>query len=160
MESLPVELMTLIAEHTDDATLQALVKTSRRVQAGPFSTFGNRFFRTIKFYMYANSLQVLTDISYTPRLVGFVRNVAFGTENVGLIDPIHDVDVREGRFMDLPTNFKAISMGELLRARGRVDSAIISQALMRFPKLEMLVIGQHFGLDGSKLPSAKCAAQI
>jgi ankyrin repeat protein len=39
----------------------------------------------------------LSDISCTPHIAKYVRNVAFGTEDVGLLDPIHDVDFREGR---------------------------------------------------------------
>ena len=96
MKSLPTELIALIAEHADNSALQSLVKTCRKVHAGSFSTFGDRFFRTITFCLYANSLQVLTDISYEPRLTGFVRNVAFGTEDIGLVDPIHDIHEREG----------------------------------------------------------------
>jgi hypothetical protein len=40
------------------------------VQIVSFSTFGDWFFGTIEFCLYANSLQLLTAISYTPRLVG------------------------------------------------------------------------------------------
>lgn len=137
------------------------VKTSLKVHDCSFPTFGNRFFRTIKYCLYANSVQILTNFSYEPRLVGFVRNVAFGTEDIGLIHPIHDVGIHEGK---LHHGLSSVPVWCALPAiRERVDAASYSDYLSgatSVSKLALVVVGHQFTLDGSDLPPNKGATQL
>jgi hypothetical protein len=153
MDKLPNELIAQIASNADIETLLALATTSRHLREGSFSVYGPRFFQTLKFCLYPNSLQALSDISCSPHIAKYVQNVAFGTEDVGLLDPIHDVDFREGRSSHTDVGAKMLPMAkdDLSSARMRTDSALMSQALARFTKLEMVMIDEFFAIEGSEI---------
>jgi lipid A disaccharide synthetase len=91
LSRLPNELIEKIAQQCDDETLIVfVVELTRKIYEASFTTYGQRFFKTLKFCFYPHSLQALQDICNTERLAKFVEHVAFGTEDVGLLDPRHE----------------------------------------------------------------------
>jgi hypothetical protein len=91
LSGLPIELIGKIAQQCDDKTLIVfVVELKRKIYKASFTTYGQRFFKTLKFCFYPHSLQALQDICNTERLAKFVEHVAFGTEDVGLLDPRHE----------------------------------------------------------------------
>jgi hypothetical protein len=90
LTDLPPELIGQITRHADNTTLVAFASVSMGLRANSLHAYGSRFYRTVKFCLDPNSLQALMDISYAPHLGKFVRSVAFGTEDVGFVDPNHD----------------------------------------------------------------------
>jgi hypothetical protein len=123
VSELPPELVACIARNTDDTTLLALASVSHGLRAKSFHVYGYRFFRVLKFSLYPHSLQALIDISYTPHLAKDVQYVAFGTEDVGLLDPVHDGDFRQGKYRHAPTLLSSLDPEAMLETRMRADSA-------------------------------------
>ena len=157
---LPPELVACIARHTDDATLLALASVSRGLRAKSFHIYGYRFFRTLKFCLYPDSLQTLVDISYTPHLAKYVQYVAFGTEDVGLLDPVHDGEFRQGKAQHSLTLLSSLDDDSLLETRMRADSAVISQALIKLPKLQQVLVGTSFHLEGVEVRKSWGATRL
>jgi hypothetical protein len=150
IDDLPAELIAQIATNTGDATLISLAAASRGLRTKAFHVYGNHFFRILKFCLYPNSLQALTDISYTPHLAKFVQYVVFGTEDVGLIDPAHDGEFRRGVARHTPGTMYIIDESEKLDTRMRVDSGCIAQALTKFPVLRQIFLGDRVMIDGKE----------
>jgi len=157
---LPPELVASIARNTDDATLLALASVSRGLRAKSFHVYGYRFFRTMKFCLYPHSLQALVDISYTPHLAKYVQYVAFGTEDVGLLDPVHDGEFRQGKAQHSLTLLSSLDDDSLLETRMRADSAVISQALIKLPKLQQVLVGTSFHLEGVEVRKSWGASRL
>lgn len=160
LDSLPAELITQIVVQSSDAALKSLGATSRSLREKSFHTYGNRFFQALKFCLYPNSLQALIDISYTPLLARYIQCVAIGTEDVGLLDPIHDGDYQQGKAQHTTRSQNKTSGDDLLQVRMRADSAVISQALMKLPNLKQVVIGDRFCFNGKTLRSSIGANQL
>ncbi|CAO2654588.1 Nn.00g113210.m01.CDS01 [Neocucurbitaria sp. VM-36] len=147
LQTLPTELVQKVAANLDDSSLVIFASTSRIMRRRTIYVYGERFFKTIKFCLYPYSLQALTDISYS-RFAKHVQNIAFDVEDIGLIDPLHDEDVRQGNRHHGPTAMMPYDHDRLIDLRMRVDSALICQTLSKFPKLKMVLIGGDLTLDG------------
>ncbi|KAF2659093.1 hypothetical protein K491DRAFT_775762 [Lophiostoma macrostomum CBS 122681] len=154
LPDLPTEIIENVARGLDDDPTSwfAFRLTCCALCSKSVHPFGKRFFTTLKFCLHPISLQALTDISYNAEFASHVRNVAFGTEFYGLIDPLHDgVVKRAGLNSSTPTRhppmqFTAMDTANLVKARTRTDSAIIAQALSKFPKLSLLMVGNDLEL--------------
>jgi hypothetical protein len=154
IERLSNELVAQIARNTDKNTLLALASTSRHLREGSFSVYGPRFFTTLKFCLHPISLQALHDISCTPYIAKYVFNVAFGTEDEGASDAIHDVDLRKNQSPHSVIPLELISSIKELHLSNepmQTESAIISQALLRFQKLAMIMIGEQCTFEGTEI---------
>ena len=148
LQYLPTELTQKIASDLDNSSLLAFVSTSRNLHSKAYFVFGHRFFGTLKFFLHPVSLQALTDIANTPVLASYVQTVAFGTELVGIIDPIHDEDVKREAFVHSKCSTPTLTLEQLATARCEVDSRIISQALRKLPNLALIMIGKNLDLQG------------
>jgi hypothetical protein len=92
-------------------------------------------------------LKVLSEIS-TSQFAKYVRNVAFGTEDVGLIDPLHDGDFRHGLLVHRATARLPRNEDEVSDMCACVDAILLAQAFSRLPGLAMVLIGDDFILKG------------
>lgn len=146
-----------IAGYLDRPSLLSLRSTSRSLRAKSHYTFGEHFFRTLKFCLHPYSLQSLSDISDNPHLAKHVRHVAFSTDWVGLIDPLHDAEVKQAAEKGKNTSghsklgIRPMSMNELYASRERVDALRIAQALGKLPKLELVLLGDELEFDGASV---------
>jgi hypothetical protein len=173
LPDLPTEVIENISTSFDDdpTTWSAFRLTCRAIRSKPLHPFGERVFTTLKFCLHPISLQVLTDISYNPDFSSRVRNVAFGTEYYGLIDPLHDGVVKQAGLIPATSMrhpavmLNAMDDYSLLSARVRTDSTIIAQALSRFPRLGLLMVGNELELSHvpvrdswgrGKIPMVEC----
>ncbi|KAF2829566.1 hypothetical protein CC86DRAFT_404201 [Ophiobolus disseminans] len=162
-DDLPSELITQVARDIDDSTLKAFAATSRGLRAKTLYTYSNRFFRTLKFCLYQNSLQALVDIAHKPHLAESVHHVAFGSEDVGLLHSAHDGEYKQGRSPHSPGLLRTLSptdVNDLFDIRMRADAATILEALMKLPRLEQIMLGNRYFLQGKGVCRSMGAAQL
>jgi hypothetical protein len=151
MDRLPNELVAQIASNTDNTTLLAFATTSRHLHEGSFPVYGARLITTLKFCLHTISLQAL-DISRKPYIAKYVRNVGFGPEDVGVVAPSH-LHNPEDESLHSAVPLATIPSAEqphLSSAGTRTDSAVMSQALVRFPKVDMIMVGERDALEGAE----------
>jgi hypothetical protein len=160
LTDLPPGQIGQITRHADNTTLVAFASVSMCLRASSLHAYGSRFFRTVKFCLYPNSLQALMDISYAPHLAKFVRYVAFGTEDVGFVDPFHDGEYLRGCAHQKEFDCLRVEYIEHIDTRLRSDIGIIRLALMKLPNLEMLLVGSRFSLQGTEIRSSWGAKNI
>ncbi|KAF1841243.1 uncharacterized protein K460DRAFT_294413 [Cucurbitaria berberidis CBS 394.84] len=168
LQDLATELIDKVAAELDDATLLALISTSRSLRSKAYYVFGDRFFKTLKFFLHPISLQALADISNIRALASHVQTVAFGTEIVGIFDPLHDEDIKLGTLVHSLSSTSAIPIQQIKIARSRVDAHVISQAFKKLPKLQLIMVGKDLSLQGrpirrswgtSKISSFRCPSK-
>jgi hypothetical protein len=147
LQALPTELLQNIAANLSDDGLINLAATSRTIRSKTLHTYGERFFTTVKFCLYSHSLKVLTEIS-TSQFAKYVRNVAFGTEDIGLIDPLHDEDFRHGLLVHRATARLPRNEDEVADMRACVDALLLAQIFSRLPSLTMVLIADDFIFEG------------
>jgi hypothetical protein len=152
MNRLPNELVAQIASNTDNTTLLAFATTSRQLREGSFPVYGARFFTTLKFCLHTISLQALDDISHKPYIAQYARNMGSGTEDVGVVAPSHLHDPEdESLHSAVPSaTIPSTEQPHLSSAGTRTDSAVMLQALVRFPKLDMIMVGARCALEGAE----------
>jgi hypothetical protein len=157
LPDLPTEIVENISGYLDDCpdSWFAFRLTCRAIREKSTYPFGKRFFSTLKFSLHPFSLQGLTDISCNTELASHVRNVAFDTVRLRLIDPVHDryaKELKQPPLRALSDHPAAVThlMDEraLAQVRLQVDAYIIAQALSRFPKLRLVLVGTELELDG------------
>ncbi|KAF2032449.1 hypothetical protein EK21DRAFT_109828 [Setomelanomma holmii] len=161
LQVLPPELIAQIARNVDDTTLIAFAATTRGIRTKSYHIYGDRLFCTVKFCIYPNTVQALVDISYTPHLVQFIRHVGFGTEDVGLLDPLHDGHYRQGRTPHRSASrIQADEYEQLLVERTKCDIGTIALALKKLPNLEVIIVGHQFLLDVQCIRSSWGASDL
>lgn len=151
---LPTELVEIIAANLDDGCLLAFASCSRTFREKSFHVYANRFFHTIKFCLYPTSLDALVAISRS-KYSQFVQNVAFGTEYFGLIDPIHDDEVIDGRNFHPDPHLPRATLEDLEKFRRTVDAEFISIALRKFRRLVSIAVGHALRDQDSGKPIRK-----
>jgi hypothetical protein len=141
-----------------------LASTSRHLREGSFSVYGPRFFTKLKCCLHPISLQALHDISCTPYIAKYVFNVAFGTEDEGASNAIHNIDFRKNQSphsvvpLELMSSMKEL---HLSNEPMQTESATISQALVQFQKLAMIMIGKQCAFEGTEIrPSIGKVASV
>ncbi|KAF7579327.1 hypothetical protein PtrM4_035670 [Pyrenophora tritici-repentis] len=168
VQPLATEIVEMIAGHLDDKTLFSFAAATRTIRSKSRYIYGTQFFTTIQCLQHPISLQRLTDLPNSPDLAKNVHTIVFDVADGPLIDPMHDEDVKRSEAHSLQ-QFPLRSLEKLRSARLHIDSNIISQALSKLPKLELvLVAGVSLELSyqsrenrskidwGSECPSGHC----
>jgi hypothetical protein len=165
LDDLPTELLEKVATNLDNASLRALHATSRSIKDKSFYVCSTKCFGVLKFCLHPFSLKALTDIANRMEFAKHVHTVSFGTEDFGLIDPLHEEFVKRNSAEHSQSARPAMSLGELKKIRERLDALTILQALAKFPKLKRVMLGHNLELDGqpirpswgrSKINTLKC----
>jgi hypothetical protein len=145
---LPTEIIEKVAANLDNTALSALHATSRSIKDKSLHVYYVNCFGVLKFCLHPFSLQALTHISRHQDFARYVHTVAFGPEERGLIDPLHEEIVkRNGGKHSQPTT-PSTSLDTLKKMRERLDALTIAQALVKFPNLRLVMLGRHLELDG------------
>ncbi|OAL45409.1 hypothetical protein IQ07DRAFT_224806 [Pyrenochaeta sp. DS3sAY3a] len=135
IQSLPTEIIELIANYTDDKSLNAFTLTSRRIRQDCQYIFGTRCFNTIGVFSHPHSLNALEQLSLSP-FARFVRQINFSTEQYGIVLPCQDDRAKRG--------LVCCTQGRVLKpasTRIAVDAELVRDALSRFPYLQHVFVG-------------------
>lgn len=95
---------------------------------------------------YRSLLNSQADLSFAK----YVKTVSFGREELDLINPIHDEDIKLGNTNHPVVASEPLDDWTLEQVRVREDSSIIAQALTKLPNLRM-VIASHRADSSKKL---------
>jgi hypothetical protein len=149
--SLPTELIENIATYLDDKSLIAFSTTCRRARLDTVDIFGARLLVSLKFCMYPKSVQALADIANS-HYAKHIKNVAFGIEDFGLINPAHDWDCIHGNKEHANDKTGRTTYHHVRGLRQQIDSKTIADALAKLPNLRLVMVGRDTYIDGEPMP--------